>query len=329
MNRHAVHSPAPSAGPLRVHFRARAAVRVCGNAGLLTLAAVMAVMAVTAHAAHAAEATGTSPRTPSAADNPTEAIARVLRALDAGDILLADSLFAGIAEPPADRAPSARHRYEIAAARLAASRGDWRKTDETLRSWQRHPARREGSGEVLFWRGWSAMHQARPEEADSLLVLASAYGGDTRSQDALEYRFAGLRENGPALQSYLRGLPESPLPHPLRLASLHQVPPGTALHQDARWQLVLLQEIRGDTARSRPLLDTLAAAPGSLPGRRAAAYRALLKEHHSPDTALAVYETLLMRQQQGVTAEIARQRVRILREKLDPLRPRTPAAARP
>lgn len=300
MNRHAVPSPECPSGARRVHLRRP----------------TLAVFAVCA-----AVATAAAPRPASADDvpgpgTPAEALARVLRALDAGDIPVADSLFAGIAGPPA--APAARHRYEIAAARLAASRGDWRKTDETLRSWQRHPARREGSGEVLFWRGWSAMHQARPAEADSLLVLASAYGEDARSQDALEYRFAGLRESGPALQSYLRGLPESPLPHPLRLASLRQVPAGSSLHPEARWQLVLLQEARGDTARSRPLLDSLAADPRTLPGRRAAAYRALLKEHQHPDTALAVYETLLMRQQQGVTAEIARQRVRILREKPGP-----------
>lgn len=246
----------------------------------------------------------------SAPSSVAEILTQVTRALDAGDIPRADSLFT-LPSPPSPE----RHRFAIATARLAASRGDWRTVDRTLRAWQHDPGRREGSGEVLFWRGWSAMHQGRTAEADSLLMLASAYGGEPRSQDALEYRLAGLLETGDALQSYLRGLPESPLPHPLRLASLNRVPPPSALHPQARWHLVLLHEVHGDTALSRPLLDTLASDLRSVHGRRAAAYRALLKERASPDTALTAYETLLIRHQQGMTAEMARQRVRILREK--------------
>src|SRR5690606_14505439 len=108
MNRHAVPSPECPSGARRVHLRRP----------------TLAVFAVCA-----AVATAAAPRPASADDvpgpgTPAEALARVLRALDAGDIPVADSLFAGIAGPPA--APAARHRYEIAAARLAASRGDWR-----------------------------------------------------------------------------------------------------------------------------------------------------------------------------------------------------------
>lgn len=241
-------------------------------------------------------------------------LARADRALDAGDPARADSLLTVASRNPSE--PATRHRREILNARLAASRGDWKTADATLRAWLKNPERREGSGETLFWMGWAAMHQARANAADSLLVLASAYGEEPRSQDALEYRFAGMLENGPGLQDYLRGLPESPLPHSLRVASLFRVNAGSRLHPHARWHLALLHEARGDTAVSRALLDTLARDARSMPGRRAAAYRALLAERNAPDTALAAYETLLVGHQQGVTAEFARKRARELRGKL-------------
>jgi len=291
------------------------AVGAASADGLTTGTAAPADSSTATPRARAAHATDRLDRATRAADM----LARASRALDAGAPALADSLFAAIIDEggvPED--PIARHRHAILTARLAASRGDWRTTDETLRAWQRAPARRTGSGEVLFWLGWSAMHQARAAEADSLLVLASAYGEDARSQDALEYRFAGLLENGPALQHYVRGLPESPLPHPLRLASLDQVPSTSSLYPQARWQLALLHEVHADTALSRRLLDTLATNTRSIYGRRAAAWLALLRERQAPDTALAAYETLLMRHQQGVTAEIARKRVQALRQKLRP-----------
>src|SRR5690606_38160456 len=159
---------------------------------------------------------------------------------------------------------------------------------------------------------------ARGARADSLFMLASAYQEDDRSRDALEYRFAGLLESGPALQDYLRGLPESPLPHSLRLASLAQVPPESPLHPQARWHLALLHETRGDTVVSRALLDTLARRGGGVAGRRATLYLGLLREKQAPDTALALYEALLLKQQQGVTAEAARKRVQEMRNKLRP-----------
>lgn len=242
--------------------------------------------------------------------SPLEALSRAEDALDAGDIAAADSLRSRIGEAlPA----GLRHRQEIVGARLAASRGDWRSADARLRAWRTSPQRREGSGDVLFWLGWSAMHQARAAEADSLLVLASAYGEDARSQEALEYRFLGLLENGPALQDYLRGLPESPLPDPLRIASLERVPAESRLFAQARWHLAVMFEARGDTARSRPLLDTLSRDTRSVAGRRAATYRALLLERRAPDTSLKAYEEVLIGGQQGVTAEIARRRIRALK----------------
>jgi hypothetical protein len=228
-------------------------------------------------------------------------------ALEAGNIHAAESLFT-----MAEGAPPGtgfRHRREILMARLAASRGDWKGAESRLRAWKSNPSRLEGSGEVLFWLGWAALHQARITDADSLFVLASAYSGEDRAQEALEYRFAALLENSPSLQDYLRGLPESPLPEALRRASLERVPESSRLHPHALWQLAMMQEGRGSPLAAREILHKLARDATSLPGRRAIAYLGFLAEDSSSASALAAYEGLLLKHQNGVVPEFARKRM--------------------
>jgi hypothetical protein len=252
-----------------------------------------------------------TPTKTSAASSPTlsqrDAIPRIETALNTGDIQQADSLHALIASQRRSGSP---HRRVIVDARLAASRGNWKTTEAILHSWRDDPARREASGEIFFWLGWAALHQARLSEADSFLVLASAYSDESRAQEALEYRFAALLDNSPALQAYLRGLPESPLPRPLRIASLRQVPESSRIHSHARWQLVQLLEAEGDSIAAGGVLDTLARNSATIPGRRAILDQALKKADTSPDSARAIYESLLIKYQQGVSAEIARKRLK-------------------
>lgn len=243
-------------------------------------------------------------------DTPT----RVETALQEGEILLADSLLKKETRWKNDA--QSRHRREILGARLAATRGDWKSAEARLLAWEQSSARRTGSGEILFWRGWAALHQGRLAEGDSLFVLSSAYveGEDAlRAQDALEYRFAALLENSPALQDYVRGLPESPLPGAMRANSLKQVPAESKLHPQALWQLALLTEFSGDSAQSHAILMDLAQDRSTLPGRRAAAVLAFLREKSNTDSALNAYEALLIKNQQGAIAEFSRQRVQALR----------------
>src|SRR5690606_11094583 len=143
-----------------------------------------------------------------AAERPATPLDRLEAALERGFPSEAESLHAEVRMVPGE---AQRHRREIAAARLSAARGDWRAVDSRLAAWKENGARGEGSGEILFWQGWSALHQGRRERADTLFVLASAYAGQPgskRAQEALEYRFAALLDNSPALLDYLRGLPE-------------------------------------------------------------------------------------------------------------------------
>jgi hypothetical protein len=253
-----------------------------------------------------------TPLTPKAvAQSNTDTLTLIEWALESGDLERADSLHSTLS--PQSRPPSWRHRHEIVKARLAASRGDWRAAEKALRAWNQNSARTGGSGEVLFWLGWAAMHQAKVSMADSLLVLASAYTEESRAQQALEYRLNGLLENGPSLQHYLRGLPESPLPLNLRRQSLHQIPTESQLYAHARWHLMVLHALAGESVEAAAIMDTLSRFPQSIPGKRAIAYKAYLSESMAPDTALTLYEFLLMQQQQGVTAEFARKRLQALR----------------
>jgi hypothetical protein len=247
-------------------------------------------------------------------------LARVEYLLDAGRVHEAESLFSA-GSGHAERGSLARHRREILAARLAAVQGNWKKTDARLRAWKNSGERGEGSGEVLFWLGWSALHQGRKPEADSLFLLASAYvdEGSSRaraargSQEALEYRFAALLESGPVLLSYLRGLPESPLPDSMRLSALERLPPSSRLYPHGQWQRALLLEVLGDTVRSREILASLATDLSVLPGRKAAARLNYLREGAARDSARTGYEGLLLKQQQGVSSEFARKRLQNLR----------------
>lgn len=244
-------------------------------------------------------------------------LARVEYLLDAGRLHEADSLFSA---GDAERGSLARHRREILAARLAAVQGNWKKTDARLRAWKNSGERGEGSGEVLFWLGWSALHQGKKPEADSLFLLASAYvdaGSRAPSargaQEALEYRFAALLESGPVLLNYLRGLPESPLPDSMRLTALERLPQGSRLYPYGQWQRALLLEVLGDTARSREILASLATDLSVLPGRKAAARLNYRREGAARDSARNGYEGLLLKQQQGVSSEFARKRLENLR----------------
>lgn len=232
--------------------------------------------------------------------------------LDAGRIHEADSLFAA-----SNESDGSRHRREILTARLAAAQGNWKKTDSRLRAWKNNADRTQGSGEIFFWLGWSALHQGKKTDADSLFVQASAYTNERTTargaQEALEYRFAALLETSPALLDYLRGLPESPLPDSMRLNALERLPKTSRLYPYGQWQRALLLDVIGDTTRAREVLTALAANPGTLPGRKAAARLNYLREPTAPDSAKTGYEGLLLKQQQGVSSEFARKRLQNLR----------------
>jgi hypothetical protein len=245
-------------------------------------------------------------------------LGRIEALLDGGRLQEADSLFGA---PSESRGAGSRQRVEIVEARLAAAQGNWRKTDARLRAWKVSADRSEGSGEVLFWLGWSALHQGKKASAESLFVLASAYDreregerpGRRGAQEALAYRLAATLDSSKILLDYARGLPESPLPDSMRLAALERVPARSKLYPYSQWQRALLKELLGDSDGGREALAALAANPVNVPARRAAARLAWLREPNDRDSARTGYEGLLMKQQQGVSSEFARRRLQNLR----------------
>ena len=239
-----------------------------------------------------------------AADEPLD---KAENALESGRWREADSLLSAAPE-----GQGSRHRREILKARLAGSRGQWREAENRLKAWKENPARRESTADLLFWQAWAALHRQKRREADSLLVLASAYAREPASQKALEYRYALWLDSGAALRDFLRGLPESPAPDSARLAALLRVPPPSPLYPHARWEQYLVLEKSGNR-KAFEVLEDLARDPSTLPGRKAAARWAYVKlESESPDSALAAYERLLLEYQQGVQAEFARNRIQAL-----------------
>jgi len=208
----------------------------------------------------------------------------------------------------------ARHAWEILKVRLAASQGHWKEAGERLDTWEDNTARRESSGEVLFWQGWLALHQHHVDAADTLFTLASAYVEESSAQRALEYRQALLIDSSQALYDYIRGLPESPLPDSLRSSSLAKVPESSPLNPYALWQSSLISRKAGDKNRELLLLQSVSKDISTLPGRKATARLAKLQfEPRFPDSAMAAYERLLLQYQQGVPPEFAKSRIQALR----------------
>jgi hypothetical protein len=224
---------------------------------------------------------------------------------------------AAVTVPASAGSPAFRQRLEILQARLAACRGHWQETDARLEAWKIDPERSEGSGAILFWQGWSALHQGHRGQADSLFILASAYVEENRSQSALEYRYAMLVDRGQGLLDFIHGLPESPWPDSGRLLSLQSLTAASPLYPEGRWQLALLLEKSGKRPAAIAVLEDLEKQSSALPGRRAAALLAFLKEEH-PDSAIAAYERLLLEYQQGVPAEFARNRMKTLKGQAAP-----------
>ena len=214
---------------------------------------------------------------------------------------------------PGSKHPHFRHRREILSARVAAARGKWQETEKLLTAWKMNPDRQEGSGEILFWLGWSALHQGKRIDADSLFMLSSAYAEESASQLALEYRLAGLLDSGTSLLAFIRGLPESPRGMAERILSLESVSAQSPLYPQALWEKACGLEKNGSSDSALKIFEILSRDLSTLTGRKAADRFAYLTESTNPDSALAAYERLLMEYQQGVRAEFARGRIRALR----------------
>lgn len=208
------------------------------------------------------------------------------------------------------------YRAQFLKARALLSLGRPAEASRALETLKRGAHRREGTGPILFWQGWLALHQRRIQAADSLLVLASAYTGTEESQRALEYRYWLVLDTGSAATDFFRGLAESPLSPADRSEALDKVPESSLLWPHARLEKAQILVAEGQAERARAVLDTASRrSQDRILAGRAEALAAWLREK-TPEgraAALARYENLLIEYQQGVVPEFTRGRIRALK----------------
>jgi hypothetical protein len=208
-------------------------------------------------------------------------------------------------------------RCRLLKAQAQMALGRFKEAALALTQLKKDPERRESTGPILFWQGLLALQQSRFGAAESLLVLASAYTGDEEAQRALDLRFWLLLDTADAARvPFFLGLPEAPRPPPQRLAFMEQVPEGSPLWPFARLEKaqILLQLGRGDSARAA--LEQVARSGSDRVAAFGAEAKAAFLQENTPGgraAALARYEDLLVKYQQGVVPEFSRGRLRALK----------------
>lgn len=208
-----------------------------------------------------------------------------------------------------------RGRLLKAQAQLAM--GKPKEAARTLTALKRDPKRKEGTGPILFWQGCLALEQGRFASADSLMVLASAYTGGEEAQRALEYRFFLLLDTaaGPR-PHFFRGLPESPHSPSDRRQSLDRVAQDSPLWPFAQLEKAQIHLQNGDPDSAEAVFDAVSKrSPDRLAGFQAEAKAAFTAEKlpGGKQAALARYEDLLIKYQQGVIPEFSRGRIKALK----------------
>jgi hypothetical protein len=207
-------------------------------------------------------------------------------------------------------------RGKLLEAQALMALGKPQEAGRTLDALKRDPKRREGTGPILFWQACLALDQERYVSAESLLVLASAYTGVEEAQRALEYRFFLMADTGKSRPDFFRGLPESPHGLAERRQSLDKVEAGSGLWPFAQLEKaqILLQNGHPDSAEA--VFDAVSKrSPDRLAGFQAEAKAAFTAEKlpGGRQAALARYEDLLIKYQQGVIPEFSRGRIKALR----------------
>ncbi|MEO6096335.1 MAG: hypothetical protein ABIW76_11785 [Fibrobacteria bacterium] len=207
-------------------------------------------------------------------------------------------------------------RGRLLKAQALLALGNPKDAGKTLDALKKDPRRKEVTGPILFWQGCLALDQGRFAPAESLMVLASAYTGAEESQRALEYRFFMLLDTGAARPYFFKGLPESPLGPVQRARSLDRVARESPLWPFAQLEKAQIHLQNGDPDSAEAVFDSVSKrSPDKLAGFQAEAKAAFTAEKlpGGRQAALARYEDLLIKYQQGVIPEFSRGRIKALK----------------
>ncbi len=207
-------------------------------------------------------------------------------------------------------------RGRLLKAQSFLAQGKAQESADVLKALKQDPKRQEGTGPILFWQGCLAVDRGHFGAAESLFVLASAYTGSEEAQRALEYRFYLMQDTGASRPHFFRGLMESPHDNPTRLQSMQRVSQSSPLwpHAQLEKAQILVQMSLPDSAEK--VLDFAAHnSQDRLAGLHAEARAAFLAEKLSGgrQAALARYEDLLIKYQQGIIPEFSRERIKALK----------------
>jgi tetratricopeptide (TPR) repeat protein len=201
-------------------------------------------------------------------------------------------------------------------ARALLSQGKPAEAAAVLDGLKRNPMRKQSSGPILFWQGRVALQRGRFAAAESLLVLASAYTGNEEAQRALEYRHWLLLDTTAARVQFFRGLPEAPHPPAERMRALDAVPADSPLWTYARLEKAQIWlELRNPDSARAVFEEAARLSRDAKPALEAEAKAAFLAEKlpGGRDAALARFEDLLIKYQQGVVPEFSRGRIKALK----------------
>jgi tetratricopeptide (TPR) repeat protein len=207
-------------------------------------------------------------------------------------------------------------RGRLLKAQAQMALGNPKDAGKTLDALKKDPRRKEGTGPILFWQGCLALDQGRFAPAESLMVLASAYTGAEESQRALEYRFFMLLDTGAARPHFFKGQPESPHGPGDRAKSLDRVSRDSPLWPFAQLEKAQIHLQNGDPDSAEAVFDSVSKrSPDKLAGFQAEAKAAFTAEKlpGGRQAALARYEDLLIKYQQGVIPEFSRGRIKALK----------------
>ncbi len=209
-----------------------------------------------------------------------------------------------------------KYSFQILKAQALIALGKNSEAGKILTGLKKDPERREGTGPILFWQSWLAISQNHWVEAESLLVLSSAYTGTEEAQRSLEFRFFLLQDTSANRSHFFKGLTESSKPAKDRIQELDSVSKTSALWPFSSLEKAQILVQQGQIDRAEAVLDHLSKnSPDKLAGFQAEAKAAFLleKQPGGRQAALVRYENLVVQYQQGVIPAFTRGRIKALK----------------
>jgi hypothetical protein len=230
------------------------------------------------------------------------------------------SLSRTIASQLIQKAPSPwNYKAILIQAENLIAEGRFAEARKTLMQEQKNKQRKEGTGPLLFWRAVARIYEGEYKKADSLLVLASAYTDGEETQRALQFRhWMILDSSRHTLESFLKGLPESPFSIEKKRRFLNQIPPTSPLWDYGQLEIARLHLQRDEKKAAQQILKRLETTkPDQWTGLQAKAVANFIREKEQPLlNSLEIYDEILLKYQQGVISEFSRERIRHLKSQI-------------